>query len=212
MDVVVRELDTPSELTAAARLYRSVFGYTQPEYGVSPRLLAALRANSGSVIGALDPAGTMIGFCFGFSAVDGGELYHYSQAAVVDAGAQGLGIGRRLKQAQAQTARGTGARTMRWTFDPYALRNAHFNLNVLGATGVRFLPDYYGGDTDRVLVSWDLWHARKPGAPAGTVESPAGDRAALRAGLEQRFATGARWTGVTRDADRVTCTFENDES
>lgn len=87
MDVVVRELDSPSELTAAARLYRSVFGYTQPEYGVSPRLLAALRANSGSVIGALDPAGTMIGFCFGFSAVDGGELYHYSQAAVVDAGA-----------------------------------------------------------------------------------------------------------------------------
>jgi predicted GNAT superfamily acetyltransferase len=212
MDVVVRELDGPSELTAAARLYRSVFGYDQPEYGVSPRLLAALRENSGSVIGALDPAGTMIGFCYGFSAVDAGELYHYSQAAVVAAEAQGLGVGRRLKQAQAETARGTGARTMRWTFDPYALRNAHFNLNVLGATGVRFLPDYYGGGTDRVLVSWDLWHARKPGVPAGAVRSPAADRAGIRAGLEEHFAAGARWTGVTRDADRVAYTFENDES
>ncbi|SFE32531.1 Predicted acetyltransferase, GNAT superfamily [Actinoplanes philippinensis] len=212
MDVVVRELDGTAELTAAARLYRAVFGYDQPEYGVSPRLLAALRENSGSVIGALDRTGTMIGFCYGFSAVDGGELYHYSQAAVVAADAQGLGVGRRLKHAQAQVARGTGARTMRWTFDPYAVRNAHFNLNVLGATGVRFLPDYYGGGTDRVLVSWDLWHARKPGAPAGAVSSPATDRHRLRAGLEERFAAGARWTAVTRDADRVTCTFENDRS
>ncbi|MEU4619238.1 GNAT family N-acetyltransferase [Actinoplanes sp. NPDC023801] len=218
MEVLVRELDGLAELTAAARLYRTVFGYEQPEYGLSPRLLAALRQNAGSVIGAFvpggaDPAGAMVGFCFGFSAVDSGELYHYSQAAVVAAEAQGLGVGRRLKQAQAEVARLTGARTMRWTFDPYALRNAHFNLNVLGATGVRFLPDYYGGGTDRVLVTWDLWHARKPGVPAGVVHAPAGDRARLRAGLERYFAAGARWTGVTRDPDgAVGCTFENDES
>jgi predicted GNAT superfamily acetyltransferase len=212
MEVLVRELEGPAELTAAARLYRTVFGYAQPEYGVSPRLLAALRANSGSVIGAFGPTGEVIGFCFGFSAVDGGELYHYSQAAVVSDGAQGLGVGRRLKQAQAEVARHTGARTMRWTFDPYALRNAHFNLSVLGATGIRFLPDYYGGDTDRVLVSWDLWHAREPGVPAGAVHAPAGDRARLRAGLQERFAAGSRWTGVTGDPDGgVSYTFENDQ-
>ncbi|MFC4069459.1 GNAT family N-acetyltransferase [Actinoplanes subglobosus] len=212
MELVVRELYGQAELTEAARLYRRVFGYDQPEHGVSPRLLAALRENSGSVIGALDGDGTMIGFCYGFTGVESGELYHYSQAAVVAAEAQGHGVGRLLKQAQARIARGTGARTMRWTFDPYAVRNAHFNLNVLGATGVRFLPDYYGGDTDRVLVSWDLWHARKPGAPAGAVRSPATDRARLRAGLERHFAAGARWTGVTRDAGEVTYTFESDES
>jgi predicted GNAT superfamily acetyltransferase len=210
MEVLVRTLAAPAELTAAARLYRTVFGYQQPEYGVSPRLLAALRENSGSVIGAIDPSGTMIGFCFGFSAVDRGELYHYSQAAVVTAEAQGLGVGRRMKRAQAEVARLTGARTMRWTFDPYALRNAHFNLSVLGATGIRFLPDYYGGGTDRVLVSWDLWHARKPGAPAGVVHARAADRDRLRAGLAEHFAAGARWTGVTGDPDgRVSYTFEN---
>ncbi|MDI6097100.1 GNAT family N-acetyltransferase [Actinoplanes sp. NEAU-A12] len=218
MEVLVRELDGPAEWTAAARLYRSVFGYDQPEYGVSPRLLAALKENSGSVIGALAPAGEVIGFCFGFSAVDDGELYHYSQAAVVAPAAQGQGVGRLLKQAQAEVARGTGARTMRWTFDPYALRNAHFNLTVLGATGVRFLPDYYGGDTDRVLASWDLWHARRAGVPARSVEAPAEacfaapappDRARLRARLQECFAGGARLTGVARTgAGRVAYTFE----
>ncbi|MEV0901354.1 GNAT family N-acetyltransferase [Actinoplanes sp. NPDC049802] len=224
MELSVRALDGLAEWTAAARLYRSVFGYEQPEYGVSPRLLAALRENSGSVIGALGPSGVLVGFCFGFSAVDGGELYHYSQAAVVAPAAQGFGVGRLLKQAQAEVARGTGARTMRWTFDPYALRNAHFNLAVLGATGVRFLPGYYGDDTDRVLVSWDLWHARKTGVPSPAVEAPAdqrfaapslSDRARLRAALQERFASGGRLVGVTRapgSTDRVVYAFESADS
>ncbi|SDT47420.1 GNAT family N-acetyltransferase [Actinoplanes derwentensis] len=217
MEVVVRELDGAAEWTAASALYRSVFGYQQPEFGVNPRLLAALRENSGSVIGALGSDGTVIGFCYGFAAVDGGELYHYSQAAVVAPAAQGSGVGRQLKQAQAEVARATGARTMRWTFDPYALRNAHFNLAVLGAAGIRFRPDYYGDDTDRVLVSWDLWHARKPGAPLPPVDTPAdsriaaprrSDRAALRARLRERFASGARLTGVVQASGRATYLFE----
>ena len=114
-------------------------------------------------------------------------------------------------------ARYTGARTMRWTFDPYALRNAHFNLAVLAATGIRFLPDYYGGGTDRVLISWDL--AGPPGrARAGrTVTAPAtGDEAAtapadrdrLRRDLIAEFAAGGRLVGVDRQDDRAAYTFE----
>ncbi|BCJ46208.1 hypothetical protein GCM10010168_51570 [Actinoplanes ianthinogenes] len=157
MDVVVRELDGMAEWTAAGSLYREVFGYTDPEWGLNPRLLAALRENGGTVIGALTGAGDLVGFCYGFPGVTGREHYHYSQAAVVAAAAQGAGVGRLLKVAQAAAARRTGARTMRWTFDPYALRNAHFNFAVLGATGIRLLPDFYGeAGTDRVLVSWDL--------------------------------------------------------
>ncbi|MEU4427600.1 GNAT family N-acetyltransferase [Actinoplanes sp. NPDC024001] len=223
---VVRDLDGLAEWTAASALYRAVFGYDGPEWGLSPRLLAALGENSGTVIGAFDPDGAMIGFCYGFCAVEDGEIYHYSQAAVVAPGAQGTGVGRLLKQAQATAARHTGARTMRWTFDPYALRNAHFNFAVLGAVGIRFLPDFYGASgTDRVLVSWDLTGGARGRTPAvESVVAPAGDRYAapdpqdrgwLRQQLLDRFAAGGRLAAVTRlpdAADRVVYAFENDQS
>ena len=197
MTVRVRDLAGTAEWSAASALYRLVFGYTDPVYGLSPRLLAALHENAGSVIGAFDPAGELVGFCFGFTAVDDGEIYHYSQAAVVHPSAQGTGVGRLLKHAQAGTARATGARTMRWTFDPYAVRNAHFNLTVLGATGIRFLPDYYGPGTDRILVSWDLTGPPAPRPIARTVSATGRDE--LRDRLAGAFAAGGRLVGVDRD-------------
>src|SRR5690349_17654540 len=115
MDVVVRELDGIAEWVAAGALYREVFGYTEPGWGLNPRLLAALRENGGSVIGALTGDGELVGFCYGFTGAEAGEVYHYSQAALVKAGVQGAGIGRSLKYAQAAVARLTGVRTMRWT-------------------------------------------------------------------------------------------------
>ncbi|GID27907.1 hypothetical protein Abr02nite_28900 [Paractinoplanes brasiliensis] len=220
MDVAieVRDLAGLGEWSAASALYRAVFGYTEPEFGISPRLLAALHENSGSVIGAFDGE-AMVGFCYGFTAVDGGEIYHYSQAAVVARRAQGLGIGRRLKFAQAQAARATGARTMRWTFDPYALRNAHFNLAVLGATAIRFLPDYYDdGSSDRLLVSWDLHtpaERRSPAdedSPTATADqhhaapTPA-ERARLRDALTARFEAGAVLVDVERRAGQAVYVF-----
>ncbi|MGK5682581.1 GNAT family N-acetyltransferase [Actinoplanes sp. URMC 104] len=221
MGIEVRDLAGLAEWSAASALYRHVFGYDHPEYGISPRLLAALRENAGSVIGAFDATG-LVGFCYGFSAVEAGVLYHYSQAAVVAPRAQGLGVGRRLKQAQAEAARATGARTMRWTFDPYALRNAHFNFAVLGATAIRFLPDYYDdGSSDRVLVSWDLHHRHVPGRAWATVDAPAGereaapdpaDRASLCRRLTDRFAAGGRLVAVDRHADRAVYSFERENA
>ncbi|WP_433385454.1 GNAT family N-acetyltransferase [Micromonospora sp. KLBMP9576] len=235
--IVVRGLAGLAEWSAGSALYRAVFGYAGPEHAVSPRLLAALHENAGTVLGAFDETGRLVGFCYGFAAVERGQLYHYSQATVVDARAQGRGVGRLLKRAQADAARRTGAHTMRWTFDPYALRNAHFNLAVLGATGIRFLPDFYDdGASDRVLVRWDLDRAGTAApAPAGpplhgardatgnvAVDAPAddrtaaarpGDRARLRRELSDRFAEGGRLVGVARrvDApDRVSYLFTQD--
>ncbi|MEV4665721.1 GNAT family N-acetyltransferase [Micromonospora echinofusca] len=227
--IVARDLAGLAERTAASALYRSVFGYEGPEHAVSPRLLAALGENAGTAIGAFDEDGCLVGFCYGFTGVEHGELYHYSQAAVVDARVQGRGVGRLLKHAQAAAARRVGAHTMRWTFDPYALRNAHFNLNVLGAVGIRFLPDFYDdGGSDRVLVRWDLDRAggsTPTPAPGHTaVDSPADDRTAARAPderarlrreLADRFATGGRLVGVvrrTRPPGRVSYLFERDEA
>ncbi|GAB2606253.1 hypothetical protein Aab01nite_01250 [Paractinoplanes abujensis] len=238
MGLEVRDLAGLGEWSLASALYRAVFGYTQPEFGISPRLLAALQENSGSVIGAFDGS-ALVGFCYGFTAVDGGEIYHYSQAAAVAPRSQGQGVGRKLKVAQAAAARATGARTMRWTFDPYALRNAHFNLSVLGATAVRFLPDYYDdGASDRLLVSWDLTDPRSlpsrpsTGAPpvpppqpprAGISGSPdvvtaradhrraaptLAERARLRGALMARFQDGGVLVAVETSGDQAVYRFE----
>jgi len=159
-------LTTPAQYEQAAELYRMVFGYQHPDYGVNPRLLRSLVANGGSVVGAVDDAGRMIGFAYGFCGTDGHGFYHYSQSAVVADEVQGRGLGRRLKQAQREVALSNGTTRMRWSYDPLQTRNAHFNLDVLGARGRWFHPDFFGEPgTDRVVVEWDLLRdepARQP--------------------------------------------------
>lgn len=153
----VRPLAAFVDQRAAAELYRTVFGYTDSVFTVSPRLLRGLLDNGGTAIGAFEEGGRLVGFCYGFTALDAGRVYHYSQATVVAPEAQGIGVGGRLKRSQAQSARALGASSMRWTFDPRLSRNARFNLNALGAVGTRFLPQFYDEpDTDRMLVEWPL--------------------------------------------------------
>ena len=153
-----RELTQYTEFREAAALYARVFAYTENEYALNANLLTALARNGGSAIGAFADDGTLIGFAYGFAGCDtGGALFHYSQAAAVDAAHQGRGVGQALKLAQRDVALRWGQRFMRWTFDPLLSRNAHFNLSSLGAVGIAFERDYYARpDTDRLVVSWDL--------------------------------------------------------
>lgn len=156
-DLRIQRLDSSRHWRQAAELYRSVFGYDHPSYGLNPRLLAGLAGNGGSVVGALDDDDQLVAFAYGFLGTDGAQTYHYSQAAVVAPGQQGKGIGRQLKLAQRQQALLSGSDSMRWAYDPMLTRNAHFNLDVLGAVGIAFHPDMYDEPgTDRILVSWDL--------------------------------------------------------
>ncbi|GAA3884897.1 hypothetical protein GCM10022381_28850 [Leifsonia kafniensis] len=172
--ISIVNLDTPRQQEQAADLYRTVFGYADGATGVSPKLLRGLLENSGSALGAFDSDGRILGFCYGFSAVDNSGqqavIYHYSQATAIAADAQGRGVGRLLKRAQADVALRQGAATMRWAYDPYLARNAHFNLNTLGARGRWFVPDFYREpDSDRIVVEWELdeAHAAARSADAG---------------------------------------------
>ena len=150
-------LDTLRLQEQAATLYRSVFAYSAPSHAISPRLLRGLLDNGGSAHGALDATGQLVGFCYGYTGLDQGTIYHYSQATAIAPSAQGHGLGRRLKLAQATAARATGATTMRWAFDPALARNAHFNLTTLAARGRWFYPDYYGEpESDRMIVEWQI--------------------------------------------------------
>jgi predicted GNAT superfamily acetyltransferase len=184
-DFRIQSLRTSAQWRQAAELYRTVFGYDHPAYGLNPRLLAGLAGNGGSVVGALDADDQLVGFAYGFLGSDGTQTYHYSQAAVVASGLQGKGLGRRLKLAQREEALKWGSTSMRWAYDPLLTRNAHFNLDVLGAQGVRFLPEMYGEPgTDRILVAWDL-----------TVEP------GIRTAPELPDLADGTWGEVIKDAD-----------
>jgi predicted GNAT superfamily acetyltransferase len=201
----VRRLESFAEQRAAAELYRSVFGYSDEAFAVSPRLLRGLLDNGGTALGAFDDEGGIVGFCYGFTALDAGEVYHYSQATVVAAHAQGRGVGRRLKYAQAAEAREVGARTMRWTFDPALARNARFNFNSLGASGLAFLPHFYGEpDTDRMLVQWPL----DPAIAAANRERATGLSALAASGLEPS-AHGLRVVGIPAPGDELASAFSD---
>ncbi|NYH89275.1 GNAT family N-acetyltransferase [Actinopolymorpha rutila] len=159
LTVTARPLRTQGEREDAVGLYRQVFGLGSGDPAMTPKLLVALQRNGGSALGAFDPSGRLVGFTYGFVGTQDGATYHYSQAAVVDAAAQGRGVGRVLKRAQAAEASRAGVRAMRWAYDPMLSRNAHFNLDVLGAHGRWFVRDYYGltdaaGRSDRVIVEW----------------------------------------------------------
>jgi predicted GNAT superfamily acetyltransferase len=175
VSVTVRPLTTSAEMRAGVEAYRAAFGLSETDPAVSPRLLAALARNAGSVLGAF-AGDELVGFTYGFLGSDpgSGTVYHYSQVAAVVPGWQGRGIGRALKLSQREYVLSTGVTVMRWAFDPVRTRNAYFNLDVLGATGRWFARDLYGVEdtgrdpgmrTDRLIVEWDLVEAERREEP-----------------------------------------------
>ncbi|MEQ3549013.1 GNAT family N-acetyltransferase [Pseudonocardia nematodicida] len=168
--LVVRDLDDVELQQQAVTLYRRVFG-RQPDTGLelNTRLLSAVLRNGGTALGVVED-GALLGFAVGFCGMSDGCVYHYSQTAAVAPGQRGRGLGRMIKYAQADAARAAGARRMRWSFDPAVARNGHFNLDVLGAVGRWYVPDFYHRPgTDRVVVDWDLEtpDPETPEAPRG---------------------------------------------
>lgn len=145
-------------LQEADLLYRNVFGYGDPTYSLNPNLLVSLGHHGGTSVGVYNARDQLVGYAYGFPGLGHeGEHFHFSQAAVVDPGEQGKGLGRALKVLQAEEASRTGQHTMRWTFDPMVARNAHFNLDSLGAVAIEFLPSYFDRPgSDRLLISWNL--------------------------------------------------------
>ena len=95
-----------------------------------------------------------------------GALVHWSDILAVREEAQGRRLGEAMKRYQRERCRSIGVERMIWTFDPFVARNAHLNLNVLGASVDEFVPDMYGSDTgsrlhgslgtDRFVAGWPI--------------------------------------------------------
>lgn len=115
---------------------------------------------------------TPIGFVYSFPAIQKRELWHHSHLLAIQPAWQGKGLATALKWAQREQVLAQGLSHMTWTFDPLVARNAHLNLNKLGAIVREYHPAFYptSGDfpNDRLMVEWDLSSKPRPTPPTPT--------------------------------------------
>ncbi|MFL6211565.1 MAG: hypothetical protein ACJ74W_22135 [Pyrinomonadaceae bacterium] len=207
-DVVVRECTTIDEFDACVRLQREVFGL--PDMEISPRRhLIVSRAAGGWTLGAFQGA-ELVGFVHHLAAVRGVEVFGYSHMMAVAESQQNKGLGARLKWAQRARALAEGRSFIKWTWDPMRARNAHFNLNRLGAIVRAYAVNFYGTDytttvgefgqprgldSDRLFAEWHLKSAHvetyargeiptHDNEPAAVVVIPSNWTALMRADIE----------------------------
>ena len=228
----VRELTDIADLEEVSELFRALWREPGGATPMSAHVLRALRLSGNYVAGAFDPSGRLVGASAGWAAPPArGELHSHVTGVV--AGLQGRGIGRTLKLHQRDWARAHGFSSITWTFDPLVRRNATFNLRVLGARAEAYLENLYGamedelnagGESDRLLVRWELG-GDAGGAAVDETASPGrrlvatpedievlrrsdpgealGWRSRLRRELEPLLSSGGRILGFTQGGDYV---------
>src|SRR6266446_7632694 len=130
-EIQIRECATIAEFDACIKLQREVFGL--PDLEISPRRhLIVSRQAGGWTLGAF-VADRLVGFVHQLVAVQSGEVAGYSHMMAVAVDYQNKGLGTQLKWAQRERALTEGRTFIKWTWEPLRARNAHFNLNRLGA-------------------------------------------------------------------------------
>ena len=167
-ETTIRECTTIEEFDGCLSLQREAFGL--PDLELSPRRhLIVSRQAGGWTLGAF-AAERMVGFVHTMAAVRGNEFFGYSHMMAVAKDYQNKGVGARLKWAQRERALREGRKLIKWTWDPMQARNAHFNLNRLGATVDTYAENFYGIDysadasitdlinlpSDRLFATWHL--------------------------------------------------------
>jgi predicted GNAT superfamily acetyltransferase len=172
--IVMRKCDTLQDFHACVALQREV--WEENDIELEPSTMFLVAANTGGqVLGVFD-AQKLIGYVFAVVGLHGLTPYLHSHHAAVHWNYRDRGIGRALKLFQRDEALARGIRLIEWTFDPLELRNAHFNLNRLGAICREYRPNLYGVTssplhrgipTDRLLAEWWLDSPRVKAAVRG---------------------------------------------
>ena len=165
MQFQIREIEGSSELEACALLQVETWGFDKLDV-VSSSMLASCQRHGGVLLGAFEPAATLIGFVFSLPAPLGGRSIQHSHMLAVHSGYRDRGVGVSLKMAQQQRVLELGQDLITWTFDPLESKNGHLNLNKLNAVVNRYYVNLYGEKTsselhsalgtDRFLAEWNL--------------------------------------------------------
>lgn len=160
-----RSLSSLADYEACLELQRLTWGRDFSD-AVPLSILKVTQKAGGIVAGAFSPAGDMLGFVYGLAGLEGRRPFHWSHMLAVNPVARDLGLGTRLKLLQREILLPQGIDEVRWTYDPLEARNAHLNLNHLGAGISEYVEDMYAGEmgselargigTDRFIVSWRI--------------------------------------------------------
>lgn len=180
-EITIRPVESRADMDACVELQRQTWGEAFSE--VVPASMLQITGKMGGVaVGAFDGEGGLVGLVYGISGFRHGRPAHWSHMLAVRPEARNLGVGRRLKVRQKEMLLALGIETMYWTFDPLVSRNAHLNLNRLGARVTEYVPDMYGASnselhqlgTDRFVVEWTLRDEGDPrsDSPPDAVEVP----------------------------------------
>jgi predicted GNAT superfamily acetyltransferase len=182
--IVIRKCETSQEFHACIALQREV--WEEDPLEIEPATMFVVAANTGGqVLGAFDGA-KLSAYILAVAGLHGLTPYIHSHHAAVHPDYRDRGVGRALKLFQREEALSRGIRLIEWTFDPLELRNAHFNLNRLGAICRQYRPNLYGVTssplhrgipTDRLVAEWWLDSPRVLSAVRGEKLALPGDTA-----------------------------------
>ena len=203
-ETTIRECKTIEEFDGCVYLQREAFGL--PDLELSPRRhLIVSRQAGGWTLGAF-VGERMVGFVHYMAAVRNNEVFGYSHIMSVAKDYQNKGVGARLKWAQRERALTEGRQLIKWTWDPMLARNAHFNLNRLGAIVDTYLENFYGVDygsdkalglaSDRLSATWRLSSPRVAALATGSVVNVDAEPVA-------RISIPAEWSLVKQDPPRA---------
>ena len=177
--IVVRKCTTLPEFEACVTLQREVWGEEDLEIEPVTGFIVASETG-GQVLGAFD-RDRLVGYTLAVVGYRDGAIFMHSHHTGVHHEYRDRGVGRKLKLYQRDEALSRDIRFVQWTFDPLELRNAHFNLNRLGAIARQYKPNLYGITssplhrglaTDRLLAEWHLDSRRVVAAISNLVTAP----------------------------------------
>jgi len=210
-DVTLRPFSRSEDFLACVELQREIWGRDFSDV-VPSSILKISQKVGGIAAGAFTPDGRLLAFVWGLTGVRGGRPFHWSHMLGVHPDARDLRLGTRLKLLQRELLLPLGVEDVEWTYDPLEARNAHLNLNHLGAEVVEYVEDMYAGElgsdlaegigTDRFIVRWRIASDRVASILSG---APPGDPAAFAGTPVLGLEAGEEGSGLPdpQDTPRV---------
>jgi predicted GNAT superfamily acetyltransferase len=178
---LIRELGTHEELREVVALQKTIWGFEDADL-LPFRMLVVATKIGGQLLGAFD-GDRMIAFCLAIPGLkEDGKPYLHSHMLGVLGEYRNHGVGRQLKLRQRDDALARGIGLIEWTFDPLEIKNAHFNVERLGAIVRRYLRNQYGASssplhgglpTDRLVAEWWIRRPRKTADVVERISIPA---------------------------------------